>query len=182
MALFQELLKNDADVLVTTTAPYFRNLKTVADKASKSLHALERLTIGAEAPAIEGHDLEGKPMKLADFRGKVVVLAFWETGCGPCMAMVPQELALIEKYQGKPFAMLAVCGDPTIELARKTAAEKGIAWPSWFDGVNGAIVRDYNVLGWPTIYILDERGMIAAKNLRGEELDAKVAELMAKAE
>jgi thiol-disulfide isomerase/thioredoxin len=182
ISLLRELLANDADVAVTVTAPYFRGLKTVGDKASKSLHALENLTIGAVAPGIEGQDLNGEPLKLAAFRGRVVLLVFWDTSCVPCMAMVPQEQALVEKYKGRPFAMLSVCTDEKIEAGRKTAKEKGMTWPCWFDGLYGPIARDYNVLGLPTIYVLDEQGRIAAEGLRGEDLDAKIAELMGKAD
>jgi hypothetical protein len=53
-------------------------------------------------------------------------------------------------------------------------------WPCWFDGGNGPIARDWNVLSWPSIYILDEKGVIVAKHLRGDALDTKLAELMEK--
>jgi hypothetical protein len=53
-------------------------------------------------------------------------------------------------------------------------------WPCWFDGSNGPIAHDWNVLAWPAIYILDEQGTIVAKNLRGDDLDTKLAELMGK--
>jgi hypothetical protein len=52
-------------------------------------------------------------------------------------------------------------------------------WPSWFDGQTGPIARDYNVLSWPAIYILDEQGLIVGKDLRGDELDAKISAIMA---
>ncbi|QDT54338.1 hypothetical protein Pan44_23710 [Caulifigura coniformis] len=113
------------------------------------------------------------------------------------MAMLPQEKQLVDDLQGKPFQMLSVCNDPTLESARATAAEKGMTWPNWFDGEAwtteaaglsrdetgirpaGAIARQWNVRGWPTIYVLDEKGMIRARHLRGEGLNAMVHQLVA---
>ena len=178
MRLFRVALAEYADVPVGFSAPGFRNLKQLGDKAGRSLHALEHLTLGAQAPNIVGHDLQGDSLDLRDHQGKVVVISFWFTGCGPCMGLIPTEQRLVETYKDRPFVLLGVSGDETAEQARKTAEEHGITWPSWLDGKNGPIVRDWNVLGWPTTYILDKQGRIVAKNLPGEALEDKVKELM----
>jgi thiol-disulfide isomerase/thioredoxin len=176
--LFREVLANYADVPLTISAPYFRDIKKLSDKATKSLHALEHLTVGSPAPTIMGQDLHGQPLDLNTYRGRVMVLTFWFTGCGPCMGMIPQEKQLVKKYRGRPFTLLSICTDESRETAQKTAADHKMDWPCWFDGQNGPIARNWNVLAWPSIYLLDERGIIVAKNLRGEALDAKVAKLM----
>ena len=176
--LFREVLTKYADVPITISAPYFRSYKNLGEKASMSLHALEHLTIGSESPDIVGKDLHERPLNLHDYRGKVVVISVWFTGCGPCMGMIPQEKRLIETYKKRPFALLGVCADESLEQAQKTATEEKIDWPCWFDGKNGPISHDWNVLGFPTIYVLDKTGRIAGKDLRGKELDVKVAELM----
>jgi thiol-disulfide isomerase/thioredoxin len=180
IGLFREVLANYADVPLKVSAPGFRRLKNLSDKATKSLHALEHLTIGSPAPGIVGKDLHGRPLDLSAYRGRVTVLSFWFTGCGPCMGLIPQEQQLIKTYQGRPFALLSICTDESLEQAQKTAAEHNMDWPCWFDGGNGPIARDWNVLAWPSIYILDEQGTIVAKNLRGDELDTKLAGLMGK--
>ena len=163
---------------MTISAPGFRHLKILGDKAGKSLHALEHLAIGCKAPDTVGKDLQGQPLDLKVYRGQVVVLTFWFTGCGPCMGFVPQEKRLIETYKGRPFALLSVCNDAELASAQKTAAEHEMDWPCWFDGENGPIARDWNVLGWPGVYVLDKQGRIVAKHLRGDELDEQIAELM----
>jgi peroxiredoxin len=178
MALFREALANDADEPITVSAPGFRELKTVADKASASLYALEHLSIGAEAPAIVGHDLAGEPLELAAFRGRVVVLVFWDSSNDLCMEMISQQRALAERYAGRPFAALAVCVDASREQGMRTAQEQGIAWPCWYDGQNGPIARRYNQPAAPTTYVLDAQGIISATELSGAVLDAMVAELM----
>jgi thiol-disulfide isomerase/thioredoxin len=136
------------------------------------------LTIGSESPNIAGKDLHGRPLDLLKYRGSVVVLSFWFTGCGPCMGMIPHEQRLVETYKGRPFALLGVCTDESVDEARKTAEEHKMDWPCWFDGGNGPIARDWKVISWPTIYVLDKTGRIVTHQLGGEQLDKKIAELM----
>jgi peroxiredoxin len=176
--LFCDVLDHYADVPVTVTARNFEGLKNLGEKASKSLHALERLTIGAESPRIVGKDLAGRPLDLFQYRGRVVLVSFWFTGCAPCMHELPVHRKLLEAYKGRPFALLSVCTDASLLDAQKTATSKGMDWPCLFDGENGPISREWNVLTSPTIYVLNQLGVIVAKNLYGEKLERKIAELM----
>jgi thiol-disulfide isomerase/thioredoxin len=198
--LYRTINSEYADVPAGEGGGSARGLKTLGDRASQRLFALEHLSIGAQAPEMEGFDLEGRPLKLSDFRGKVVLISFWFTGCGPCMGMLPQEKQLVEDLRGKPFQMLSVCNDPKVETGKATVSENGVTWPNWFDGAPwetedvksettdsgsktaGAISKQWNVRGWPTIYVLDEKGVIRAKHLRGEGLDAMVHRLVAAAD
>jgi thiol-disulfide isomerase/thioredoxin len=176
--LFRAVLADYAEVPFAGSAKGYRNFKNLGEKAAQSLHALEYLTVGAEAPNIVGTDLQGRPLDLRAHRGKVVVISFWFTGCGPCVGLIPTEKRLISSYQDRPFILLGVCGDDTVETAQETAEKHGIDWPCWFDGQNGPIVRDWNVSGWPTVYVLDRTGRIVAKGLVYEDLEAKVKTLM----
>jgi peroxiredoxin len=178
--LFRDTMAQYSDVPITISAPYFRDFRTVGEKARASLHALERLTIGSEAPNIAGKDLNGEPLDLSDYRGCVVLLTFWSTDCGPCMEMIPQKQKLLTTFEGRRFTLLSVCRDEQVDVARKTVHERGIEWRTWFDGAGGPIARDYNVLGLPTTFLLDQRGWIAAKELDGVELETKIAELLAR--
>jgi peroxiredoxin len=118
------------------------------------------MKIGELAPEIEGKSLDGKAMKLSDFRGKVVLLVFWFKSCGPCLADVPQHRALVERHKGKPFVILGINSDDDGEAARKVAAKEGMTWPSFWDGDHGPIVKRWQVRAWPTMYLLDEKGVI----------------------
>jgi peroxiredoxin len=176
--LFRQVLDHYADVPFPISMPYFRRVANLGEKAERSLHALEHLTIGAEAPDVLGQDIEGNSLKLRDYRGRVVLLSFWFTGCGPCMEMIPKEQKLVETFKDRPFTLLAVCADADLETAQKTVKEHGIDWTCWFDGQNGPIVRDYNVQRWPTFYLLDKDGRIAAKNLDRDQMDIQIAQLL----
>ncbi|MFO0788545.1 MAG: TlpA disulfide reductase family protein [Pirellulales bacterium] len=177
--LLRTVIDRYGDVPNSLSKPGFRDMKTLADKAKKSLHALEHLRVGAEAPDIVGTHLDGRPLKLAEFRGRVVVLSFWFTGCGPCMALISEERKLIEKFKDRPFSLIGICGDEDREQANKTAAEEKITWPCWFDGsTNGPIHRDYNITSWPRLYLLDQNGRIADKDVDRNQIEEAVANLL----
>src|SRR5689334_17598951 len=89
--------------------------------------------IGCFAPKLEGTDLEGHTHKLSDFHGKVVVVDFWATWCGPCRMMIPQEKALVERMKGRPFAFLAVSVDKTREPLAKFLENDPHGWPDIHD-------------------------------------------------
>jgi thiol-disulfide isomerase/thioredoxin len=155
-------------------------LGTLADVANAHLDDMRNLAVGKPAPEIDGVDFDGKPLKLSDYRGKVVALVFWGTWCGPCMREVPHERALVERLKGKPFALLGINCDEDAETARKVMASEGITWPNWHDGApdEGPIARRYHVQGYPTIVVLDAKGIIRSKNAIGGSLDKLVDVLL----
>lgn len=141
--------------------------KTLGEAAEQALFEVQNLGIGRVAPQIEGEDLEGKRMKLSSFRGKVVLLNFWTTGCGFCIAEVPQERALLERYKNQPFAIVGINSDPEREVARQVSVKEPMPWRSFWDGEQGPVFTRWNVRGWPTLYLLDADGVIRYK---GEHL------------
>lgn len=160
-----------------------RALPTLGEEAANELFEMRELAIGKPAPDIVGEDLEGKPLKLSDLRGKVVVLSCWATWCGPCMGMVPQERELVARMKGRPFATVGINGDEEREEAKSSTVENKMAWPSfWNGGPNGPITDRWNVKLWPTIYVLDHRGVIRFKQVREKSLDEAVEALVREAE
>jgi thiol-disulfide isomerase/thioredoxin len=157
---------------------------TIALKARHELNRLDNLPnlkVGGIAPEIDGKDLEGNRLKLSDYRGKVVLVVFWGSWCGPCIAMVPQEKELWRRHRDKPFALLGVnCGDE-LDVAKKTVAAKEMGWPSWYDGdeIRGPIETDYDVPHWPRLYLIDAKGVIRSIDAHGKELEEAVESLLA---
>jgi RNA polymerase sigma factor (sigma-70 family) len=155
----------------------------LGEVAERGLFAVRHLGIGKTAPDIEGEDLDGKRFKLSDYRGRVVVLIFCGQWCGPCREMNPQKQRLVERLTGKPFALLEVNSDEDREAARRTMHKEGLTWRCWFEGGReGPIARRWNVQRWPTIFVLDGRGVIRYKELRGPALDDGVTRLLREAE
>lgn len=134
--------------------------------------------IGAPVPEIDGEDFDGKRLKLSDQRGKVCVLVFWFSKCGPCRAMIPHERELVERHRGKPFAMLSVNSDENLDDARKVIVEQRMSWPIWKNPNFGPISRDWGVTSYPAIFVIDQAGVLRYRDVRGPQLDLAVETLL----
>jgi peroxiredoxin len=140
---------------------------------------MKHLQPGKAAPDIEGADVTGKKMKLSDYRGKVVMLVFWSSSCGPCMAEVPGLRKLMESYAGRPFTVVGVNCDDGKDKAAKTVKDQKMTWPSFWDGEDGPIVERWNVMSLPTVYLIDAKGGIWCKRMGdSEKFDIAVAVLV----
>lgn len=158
--------------------------KTLGDEAIARLDEMFNLTVGKLAPEIDGVGINGDPLKLSDYRGKVVVLVFWGSWCGPCMAEVPNERELVERLKGRPFALLGVDCEANKEMAIKVMEREQMTWPNWFDGPagEGPIGDRYHIRSYPTSFVLDSNGVIRNKDLRGKVLEEAVDRLLQEAE
>ena len=94
--------------------------------------------------------------------------------------MLPHERSLVKRLESKPFALIGINSDPK-EKFKEQAASEQVTWPAFWDGGNtsGPIATAWNVHGWPTIYVLDAKGVIRFKNVRGEAMDKAVDSLLA---
>jgi thiol-disulfide isomerase/thioredoxin len=175
-AEFDRVIKDHGQV------PYGRS--TLGDLAEYQMKEIESLSLGSVAQEIEGEDLDGKRFKLSEHRGKVVVLDFWADWCGFCKQMYPQEKLMVQRLQGRPFVLLGVNCDDNREAIREAVKRKGLIWRSWYDGgaEGNRICRDWHVSSFPSIFVLDGKGVIRFKGLRGPQLDAAVAQLLREAE
>jgi peroxiredoxin len=177
-SLFERTLKEFAKL-----QPMGTDFPPLGEQARGALFRLRNLEIGCKAPEIEAGDVDGKPLKLSDSRGKVVMISFWATWCGPCMGMVPQERALVSRMKGRPFVLLGVNGDDDLATAKSVSAKEGITWRSFSNGgPHGPISLQWGVSGWPTVYLIDAQGIIRHDTLRGPNLDKAVEDLVAEAE
>ena len=155
--------------------------------ARRVLEALRLHGLGAPALATTGIDLEGRPIALPDFRGKVVLISFWATWCAPCMRAIPHENELVKHFGSDAFAIVGVNGDKNPADALEAVAEHGISWRSFQNERAGkaSIAEDWHVAGWPTYYLLDADGVIA-RSWGGwpphGELQAAIGELIEHAE
>lgn len=174
--IYEKLAKDYADV------PMANGRGTIGSTIKAALFELQNLSIGKVAPEVLCLNIDGdKDDKLSNYKGKVVVLDIWATWCGPCKAMIPHEREMNEKLKGKPFAFISISGDDTKETLTSFLEKEKMPWVHWFADRKG-ILKDWNIRFYPTMYILDHKGVIRAKGLRGEELEKKVNELVVEAE
>ncbi|HWE39063.1 MAG TPA: TlpA disulfide reductase family protein [Isosphaeraceae bacterium] len=154
--------------------------------AGDDLDELRHVGVGRPAPEIVGEDVDGRPLRLSDFRGKVVLLSFWAVWCPLCRGTLPYERSLVERLRGKPFVLLGVNGDALRNRPRQLAARGEVTWRCWFDGGdNGPIARAWHVRPWPAVFLIDARGVIRYRRVRrrldeaalDEAIDLLVAEV-----
>jgi hypothetical protein len=98
--------------------------------------------------------------------------------------MLPHERSLVEKLKGRPFVIVAVNSDRSREELKEVMAKENITWPQFFDGggTSGPIATTWNVSGWPTLYLIDAKGVIRHKNLRDAAMEKAILDLVAEAE
>jgi hypothetical protein len=94
--------------------------------------------------------------------------------------MYPHERSLVNRLRGMPFALLGINSDKNLDELHAVMHKEQISWPSWWDegSTQGPIATLYGVRGWPTIYVLDHRGVIRYKDVRGEDMDRAVDTLL----
>jgi peroxiredoxin len=153
--------------------------RTEGTIAAGELFGMRNLAVGKVAPDIEGKDQDGTPFALSEYRGKVVVLTFSGNWCGPCVAMYPHERKLVSRLKNKPFVLLSVSTDKTVDTLKKAIGDAEITWRCWYDGgVEGPITTRWGIPGFPSIFVLDKRGVIRFMNVRGADLDNAVNTLL----
>jgi peroxiredoxin len=119
--------------------------------------------VGEAAPEIEGKDLDGKPMKLSDFRGKVVVLDFWGDWCPFCKEAYSYQRSLVRRMEGRSFVLLGVNCDDTVEQARLVVKNQRISWRSWWSGprdMTGPLYTRWGVRIVPSVFLIDRKGIV----------------------
>lgn len=139
---------------------------TIGKMAKAALFEIHSLRVGLPAPALAGIDMDGKPLALKDYSGKVIMLSFWAHWCGPCMAMVPKERDLVMKVAEKPFVLIGVNGDEISDAIRTKTKEAQVNWRSFQDQAqegDAKISASWNVMTWPTVYLIDAKGIIRYK-------------------
>jgi len=160
------------------------NKKFASDNNVKMFHgvvvSMQATTIGQTAPDITLPSPDGKEISLSSLRGKIVLVDFWASWCGPCRKEMPNVVKAYAKFMDKGFEIFGVSLDKEKARWVEAIAKDGITWPQVSDLMEwqSQVVKMYNIQGIPYTVLLDREGKIIAKNLRGEELEQKLAEVL----
>lgn len=149
-------------------------------KLKQTLESLRLTGIGQPAPDFTLQTPAGKSLSLSDLRGKVVLIDFWASWCGPCIKEIPNVKKIYEKYNGKGFEIISVSLDNKRENWTQAIAKHQLPWLNVcsLKGWQCPVVKQYNVSGVPAMFLIDAEGKIAATDLRGEQmLDEAVGRL-----
>jgi peroxiredoxin len=139
------------------------------------------LVVGSQFPDFNETDLDGKPLSVANDKGKVVLIDFWATWCGPCVHELPNVLKVYEKDHDKGFDIIGVSLDSEKEKLTTFIKQQNMTWPQYFDGKGweNKLSTKYGVVSIPATYLLGKDGKIIGKDLRGDALDNAVTAALA---
>lgn len=148
----------------------------------ENLLKIKKLSPGAEAPEFALPNPDGKIISLSSFKGKIVLIDFWASWCGPCRAENPNVVKLYKKYKEKGFEIFGVSLDKEKDKWLEAIKKDGLTWTHVSDlkAWDTPLVKLYNFNGIPCTFLIDKEGKIIAKNLRGEELEEKLKEVLGK--
>lgn len=157
-------------------AGYASQLKVQLASSNPSNYPL----LNQKAPDLAMQTPAGQPMKISDFKGKYVLVDFWASWCGPCRAENPNVVQAYNKYKDKNFTILGVSLDKDKGAWEKAIKADHLSWNHMSDLKywNSIAVNTYQFNGIPFNVLIDPSGKIIANNLRGEDLENKLAEVL----
>lgn len=147
-------------------------------KLKTSIDNIKKTSIGSMAPDFTLPAPDGKNVSLSDYRGKIVLLDFWASWCGPCLREVPNVKKVYDKFHDKGFEILSVSLDDKKDNWVNAIEKNDLDWGhvSSLKGWSCPVAKLYNVSGVPAMLLIDKEGKIVATKLRGDLLMEKVAE------
>lgn len=152
--------------------------KRVAFQANQQL---QQLQLKKKPVELSFTAVDGTKVDLAKMRGKVVLVDFWATWCGPCIGEIPNVVATYKKLHDKGFEIVGISLDKDKDRLASFTKDKGMTWVQYFDGKvwENEISSKYGIMGIPAMWVLDKKGMIRSTNARGSKLGKLVEDLLA---
>lgn len=149
----------------------------------------DELAPGKPFPDFQETDLNGAPLSISKFKGKVVLVDFWATWCGPCIAELPNVKECYNKYHDKGFDVVGISLDQGRDVLEKFIEKEKLPWTQLFEddvhkgeGWSHPMVRYYGINAIPAAILLDKEGKVVSMAARGEDLPKLVEKLLGKTE
>jgi peroxiredoxin len=146
-------------------------------KQEESKKVQRALVKGSAFPDFDEKDVAGKPLSIANYKGKVVLIDFWATWCGPCVHELPNVKKTYDKHHDQGFEIIGISLDQDKDKLTSFTKDKNMSWQQYFDGKGwgNKLAVKYGVQSIPATFLLDGEGKIIGRDLRGDALEAAVA-------
>ena len=146
----------------------------LSELSAENQNPLEKF-IGKPALDFKVVDLNGQALSLEKYKGKIILLDFWATWCPPCIEQMPHLKQTYAKFKNQGFIIIGISLDRGLEPLKTFVSEENITWPQHFDN-GGHIAQMYSITHIPTTFLIDGKGIIQAVNLKGNALEAAIAQ------
>jgi thiol-disulfide isomerase/thioredoxin len=181
---FSKMQEYQSPLFITYAEKYLADYpeETPNNKAMLSMYInqVKAQFLEVPAPEIAQTDTSGKMLKLSEMKGKVVLVDFWASWCGPCRRENPNVVRLYNKYKTKGFDILSVSLDQDRDRWIKAINDDGLLWPSHVSDLKfwqNEAAKTYGVQSIPSTILVDKDGVIIARNLRGEQLENRLKQI-----
>ena len=157
-------IENEAFVLTKQGTDGIDIPMTFADAEAELIYSLDSTMVGSVVSDVTGRRVDGTRDSLADYAGRVVLVDFWATWCGPCKDAFPKLRTMVEEFPEDRFQIIGVSVDDELDTVLNYLANEPLQWVVWHVGSESALVRRWRVTGFPTYVLIGPEGTILSKH------------------
>lgn len=179
LKIYKQILSDYSDISINYASD--KEKTKLSELANNAISALTEFSVGSQIPDVTCTDLDGNADRLSNYKGNVIVLDAWATWCGPCVKMIPHEVEMVHRLKDKPFKFISLSMDNSPEIVKAFIKKRPMPWIHWYSGPKGDLAKRLNITQYPTIIIIDKKGVIRHRfngAIGGDKFDEIINDLV----